>query len=33
VTAPVFALVMGRPVQRSHEALNQALRARAESLR
>ncbi len=28
--APVFALSDGRPVQKSHEALNQALRARAE---
>ncbi len=29
--APVFALLMGGPVQRSHDALNEALRARAES--
>ena len=28
---PVFSLLMGRPQQRSHEALNQALRARAEA--
>ena len=31
--APAFALLIGRPVQKSHEALNQALRDRAESLR
>ena len=28
--APVFSLLMGAPVQKSHHALNQALRARAE---
>ena len=29
--APLFAIVMGGPVVRSHHALNQALRTRAES--
>lgn len=29
--APVFSLVMGTPAQQSHDALNEALRARAES--
>jgi hypothetical protein len=28
--APLFALIMGGPVERSHHALNRALRARAE---
>lgn len=28
--APVFALLMGRPVETSHHALNEALRTRAE---
>jgi len=30
--APVFGLLMGGPVHRSHQALNQALRARAETV-
>ena len=30
--APVFSLIMGGPVQKSHQALNAALLARAESL-
>lgn len=29
--APAFSLLMGAPVQKSHHALNQALRARAEA--
>lgn len=29
--APVFALLMGGPVERSHHELNQALRSRAEA--
>jgi hypothetical protein len=29
--APVFSLMMGGPVERSHRALNEALRVRAES--
>jgi hypothetical protein len=33
VLAPLFAVVMGGPVQRSHDALNHALRTRVESLR
>ena len=31
ILGPVFSLLMGSPQQRSHEALNQALRARAEA--
>jgi hypothetical protein len=33
VPAPLFAVVMGGPIQRSHDALNHALRTRVESLR
>jgi hypothetical protein len=29
--APVFSLMMGGPVEKSHRALNEALRVRAES--
>ena len=32
LVAPAFSLVMGTPVRKSHHALNQALRARAETL-
>lgn len=31
VLGPVFSLLMGAPQRRSHEALNEALRARAEA--
>ena len=31
VLAPVFSLLMGGPVEQSHQALNEALRVRAES--
>jgi hypothetical protein len=31
ILGPVFSLLMGPPQRRSHEALNQALRARAEA--
>ncbi len=33
VFAPVFGVVMGPAVQKSHDALNEALRARAETTR